>query len=144
MTVQTNSIRRFFLHYLEMVTVMFVGMFSLGMPADMLLRALGASMHGQHPARMLATMAFTMTAPMVAWMRYRGHAWRPNVEMAASMVVPTLVALALLWTGAVTGVGTLMVIEHVAMLAGMMLVMALRWEEYSGGHAHGAVQPAVA
>jgi hypothetical protein len=144
MTVQTNSIRRFFLHYVEMVTVMFVGMFALGMPADMLLRALGASMHGQHPTRMLATMAFTMTAPMVAWMRYRGHAWRPSVEMAASMVVPTLVVLTLLWTGAVTGVGTLMVIEHAAMLAGMLLVMALRPEEYSGGHAHGDAQPAAA
>jgi hypothetical protein len=66
------------------------------------------------------------------------------MEMAASMLIPTLVALVLLWTGAVTGVGTLMVIEHTAMLAGMLLVTALRFEEYSGSHAHGHAQPAVA
>jgi hypothetical protein len=76
---------------------------------------------------------------MVAWMRYRGHGWRPNLEMAASMVAPTLVAVALLSTGVATGVGTLMVFEHVAMLSCMLLAMALRWDEYSGaGHAHGA------
>ena len=40
-------------------------------------------------------MAFTMTVPMVAWMRYRGHSWQPTLEMAASMVIPTLIAIAL-------------------------------------------------
>jgi hypothetical protein len=127
-----------------MVIVMFAGMIALGVPADWVLKACGANMHGQHPTRMLATMAVTMTVPMVAWMRYRGHAWRPNMEMAASMLVPTLAVLILLWTGAATGIGTLMVIEHAAMLACMLLAMLLRSEEYSGGHTHGARRAAIA
>jgi hypothetical protein len=81
---------------------------------------------------------------MVAWMRYRGHAWRPNMEMAASMLSPTLAVLVLLWTGAATGIGTLMVIEHAAMLGCMLLAMVLRADEYSGGHTHGAARPAIA
>jgi hypothetical protein len=35
-------------------------------------------------------------------------------------------------------------IEHVAMLAGMLIAMLLRRDEYSGGHAHGAPHQAIA
>ena len=37
-----------------------------------------------------------------------------------------------------------MVIEHVAMLVGMLIAMLLRRDEYSGAHAHGAAQQAIA
>ena len=79
-------------------------------------------------------MAFTMTVPMVAWMRYRGHNWQPTLEMAASMVIPTLVAIALLAVD-VASFGTLMGLEHIAMLLGMLLAMLLRVDEYAG-HGH--------
>jgi hypothetical protein len=138
------SARRFARHYAEMVAAMFLGMFTLGMPADWLLRALGVSASGHHTTKMLATMAVTMTVPMVAWMRYRGHAWRPTLEMAASMLLPTLAVLVLLWTGVATSVGVLMVIEHVAMLTCMLLAMLGRLDEYAGaGHAHGTTRPVV-
>ena len=55
-----------------------------------------------------------------------GHGWRPNVEMALSMIVPTLGALSA--TGAVEDVGALLLIEHMAMLAGMFAVMVARPE----------------
>ena len=57
--------------------------------------------------------------------------------MAASMLVPTFAAMALAGTGIMAS-GSVMVVEHVAMLAGMLIVMLLRRDEYSGGHAHGA------
>ena len=88
-------------------------------------------------------MGVTMTVPMIAWMRFRGHAWRPTNEMAASMLIPTVAAMALAATGVMHG-GPLMGIEHVAMLAGMLVAMLLRREEYSGEHAHGAPQQAIA
>jgi hypothetical protein len=135
-----RSIRRFARHYVEMVAAMFIGMFALGKPADLVLQAFGASSSGHHSTR----MAVTMTIPMVAWMRYRGHAWRPTVEMSASMLVPTAAVLGLLWTGVATGMGTLMVLEHTAMLGCMLLAMLVRSDEYSGAHAHGAAQPAIA
>jgi hypothetical protein len=85
-----------------------------------------------------------MTVPMVAWMRYRGHAWRPINEMAASMLIPTFGAIALVGTGGMTG-GLAMIVEHVLMLAGMLVAMLLRRDEYSGaGHAHGAAQQPIA
>jgi hypothetical protein len=92
---------------------------------------------------MLFSMGVTMTVPMIAWMRFRGHAWRPTNEMAASMLIPTFAAMALVGTGVMKG-GSAMVIEHVVMLAGMLIAMVLRRDEYSGGHAHGAPQQAIA
>ena len=140
----THSTRVFFRHYAEMVAAMFLGMFALSKPADWLFSALGTSTSSQHPAMMLLSMGITMTVPMVAWMRYRGHAWRPTNEMAASMLVPTFAAIALVGTGVMTG-GSAMIAEHVVMLAGMLVAMLLRRDEYSGaGHAHGAAPKAIA
>ena len=139
MTPTKHPKRRFLRHYVEMVVVMFGGMVVLGAPAGWLFSALGTSWSRLSPALMLFAMAVTMTVPMVAWMRYRGHGWRPTGEMAASMFVPAFVAMALVWAGMGGGTGTLMVFEHVAMLAGMLVVMLLRRDEYSGsGHAHPA------
>ena len=139
----SHSTRHFFVHYAEMVAAMFIGMFALSKPADWLFSALGTSTSSQHPAMMLLSMGITMTLPMVAWMRYRGHGWRATNEMAASMLIPTFAAMALVATGTMSS-GSVMVLEHVAMLAGMLVAMLLRRDEYSGaGHAHGAAAQAI-
>jgi hypothetical protein len=138
------STRHFARHYIEMLVAMFLGMAVLGTPALMALGAAGVSsaeVQNDAPALMLFGMGVTMTAPMVGWMRYRGHGWPASAEMAASMFIPTFGVIALLWTGLVPEFGTLMAIEHVAMLPSMLVAMLLRREEYShGGHSHG--QPA--
>jgi hypothetical protein len=105
------------------------------------MRAAGTSwseLHTDAPALMLLAMAVTMTVPMVAWMGYRGHGRRANTEMSAAMFLPTFGVIALLWGGLVEDIGTLLVIEHVAMLLGMLAAMLLRPAEYSG-HGHGLV-----
>ena len=142
-SLTTHSTRRFFGHYAEMVAAMFIGMFALSKPADWLFGALGASTSSQHPVMMLLSMGVTMTVPMIAWMRYRGHAWRPTNEMAASMLIPTFAAMALVGTGVMAG-GSAMILEHVVMLGGMLIAMLLRRDEYSGGHAHHAAQQVIA
>lgn len=119
--------RRFALHYLEMVAVMIVGMGVLGM-----LVGLVVDVHGTGPK--LAEMGATMTVSMVAWMRVRGHAWRPCLEMGASMVLPTLATLALLGAGIVEDAGPLMGILHMVMLPAMLVAMLLRRDEYSCRH----------
>ena len=119
--------KHFVRHYVQMVVVMFVGMAVLWAPASALVDT--------HPTgTMLATMAATMTAPMVAWMRWRGHDWLPTLEMAASMVVPTLAMLALLAARVVTDAGVLLGVEHVAMLGGMLVAMLARRDEYAHHH----------
>ena len=125
-------------HYIEMVVAMFLGMAVLGTPAMLALGAAGVSsaeLHADAPALMLLGMGVTMTVPMVAWMRYRGHGWGPSNEMAASMLIPTAGVIGLLWSGLVTDIGSLLAIEHVVMLPAMLVAMLLRRDEYSG-HMH--------
>jgi flagellar biosynthetic protein FliP len=141
---ERRSTRRFFLHYAEMVAVMFLGMYVLMGPTGTLLGVLGTSWSGLSPAMNMFVMALTMTVPMIGWMRVRGHAWRPNAEMAASMLLPTFVVMVALGLG-LAGSGALMIPEHGAMLTCMLLAMLLRRDEYSGAtHAHCVTRRAVA
>jgi hypothetical protein len=131
-----GSVRHFVRHYVEMVVAMFLGMAVLGVPAGWAMGPLGTSwdeLHANAPAAMLFGMAVTMTAPMVAWMRYRGHGWRANAEMSASMFLPTFAVIGLLWGGLVEDIGVLLVVEHVAMLLSMLAAMLLRSAEYTRG-----------
>ena len=49
-------------------------------------------------------------------MRYRGHGWRADTAMSASMLVSTSIAIALLEASVVDDTGVPLVVEHVAML----------------------------
>jgi hypothetical protein len=137
-----RSTYRFVRHYAEMVVVMFAGMFVLMAPAGILFSAFGTSWSALSPAMNTFAMALTMTIPMVAWMRYRGHARRANIEMAASMLIPTFAVMGVLWADAAES-GSVMVPEHAGMLACMLVAMLLRRDEYSSPHVHGHA-PAVA
>ena len=140
--MQTNQrLIHFIRHYVEMVVAMFLGMFALGLPLGALLGVAGVDVAAwDTDARelMLLGMAFTMSVPMAAWMRYRGHGWAPVWEMTASMFVPSFAAIALLWGGLVEGTDALLYIQHIGMFPSMLAVMLLRLEEYTGhgGHAH--------
>jgi hypothetical protein len=126
-------------HFLEMVVAMFVGMFALGMPLAALLGAVGIDVSAwQTDARelLLLGMAFTMSVPMAAWMRYRGHGWAPVWEMTASMFVPSFAAIGLLWGGAVEDSEALLLVQHVGMLPSMLAVMLFRLDEYTGHGRH--------
>ena len=126
----SQSTKHFARHYVEMVVAMFAGMAVLGFPVDKAMVAMDAT----SDAFMFLGMATTMTAGMVAWMIHRGHGWRANVEMSASMFVPAFAVIGLLWAEVMTDVGALMVIEHVAMLVAMAGVMLLRPVEYLHHH----------
>ena len=128
--------KHFIRHYAEMVIAMFAGMAVLGLPAGWALDAMGATAD----EFMFLGMATTMTVPMVGWMLYRGHGWRANAEMSASMFVPAFAVIAALAGGVLTDIGVLMIVEHVAMLAAMAGVMLLRPEEYNHHHGHAQAQ----
>ena len=116
---------RFVVHYVEMLLAMFAGMLVLWMPLAALARPDATELE-------LTGMAFTMTVPMVAWMRYRGHGWAPAWEMTAAMFLPTFAAIALLWAGLVEDGHAPMMIQHVAMFPAMLVAMLLRRSEYTG------------
>jgi hypothetical protein len=127
----STSAKHFLRHYGEMVLAMFLGMAVLGLPADWAMRSIGAD----SDAFMFLEMATTMTVPMVGWMVYRGHGWRANAEMSASMFVPAFAVIGLLSTGILSDIGILMAAEHVVMLLAMAGVMLARPDEYIHHHA---------
>jgi hypothetical protein len=128
--------RHFIRHYVEMLIAMMLGMVVLGLPALAALAVFGVSsaeLRADAPAALLLGMALTMTAPMIAWMRHRGHGWAASGEMAAAMFLPTFGVIALGWGGVVSDIGDQLMIEHVAMLPAMLVAMLLRRDEYSHG-----------
>ena len=125
--------KTFIRHYVEMLIAMFIGMGVLaGLPA-------AAGFKPESSELALLWMATTMSVPMVAWMRYRGHGWAPDMEMTASMFIPSFAAIMFLWGGVVEERGTLMAIQHIGMFPAMLAAMLLRRDEYSGHHRHVAV-----
>jgi hypothetical protein len=125
---------RFVRHYAEMVVAMLLGMFVLGAALAAPLELAGVDVSGWRddaPELLLLGMAFTMTVPMVWWMRHRGHGWAPCWEMSAAMFVPSFVAIGLYWGSAVSESHALLMIQHTAMFPLMFAVMLLRWDEYA-------------
>jgi flagellar biosynthetic protein FliP len=126
---------RFTRHLLEMVAAMMLGMGVLGL----VLWALGEPPGYANLLVQYGLMGAFMAAPMVGWMRYRGHSWSDGGEMTAAMLVPMLAPVALVQLGvAVPGLseGSLMVISHVVMIAGMVALMLYRFDRYAHG-SHG-------
>jgi hypothetical protein len=129
---------RFVRHALEMTVAMLVGMVVLGLAFRQLHLALfrtgfDDAWH-RHTELAVFAMAFNMTLPMVALMRYRGHSWERGGEMAAAMFVPAVPLLVLLWLGVISAY-LVFPLQMVLMLPSMMLAMLYRADEYAG-HAH--------
>ena len=75
-------------------------------------------------------MATNMTVFMSAWMKFRGHGWRPIAEMGAAMYLPFVVLFVPMELGLITS-GAMYLWGHVLMLFAMAGVMALRPAEYA-------------
>jgi hypothetical protein len=74
------SARTFIQHYLEMLLAMFVGM----LPFEAIVLMAGSStgeLGENNLVALLLGMTVSMTVPMVAWMRHRGHSWQLSLEM---------------------------------------------------------------
>jgi hypothetical protein len=90
---------------------------------------------GQLPVLSLAVVTFSMTAPMVAWMRFRGMDWRLVNEMTAAMIILAVVLLAAGLVGFVP-MGQLPLLEHALMMPVMLVPMLLRADQYAGRSGH--------
>jgi hypothetical protein len=119
----------FFRHLFEMLLAMMLGMFIGG---AMFVTATGipaAEAIENHSVAWVSVMAFSMTAPMVAWMRYRGHGWSMCLEMAAAMIAPAIplciLRVADLISGGICGIYCLL------SLVAMVGVMVYRRDYYS-------------
>jgi hypothetical protein len=126
----------FVLHFFEMCVPMCIG-FAVG---DLVYFG-AASLVGysepfhELPELSLAIVTFNMTAPMVAWMRFRGMPGRETAEMGAAMVILAILLLGAGWAG-IAAMSTLPWLAHGLMMPAMLPPMLLRFGLYSG-HAMG-------
>ena len=131
---RTSGNGLFVRHLLEMGLAMMVGMIASaaiflsaeGMTAEEALR--------RHAVLFVVVQAFGMTVAMVAWMRYRGHAWRSCSEMAAAMVVPAIALICLRLLGVISG--PICGVYCASTVVAMVLVMLYRRSDH-GGNAKG-------
>jgi hypothetical protein len=122
----------FVLHFFEMCMPMCIG-WAVG---DIVYFALAAQLGSSDPFTdwpqlSLIVVTFTMTAPMVAWMRFRGMPRRPIAEMAAAMAI---LALLILLAGGIgiVAMETLPWLAHGLMMPAMLVPMLLRLDLYTG------------
>jgi hypothetical protein len=127
----------FLLHYFEMCAPMCIG-FALG---DLLYFWAAEQQGYSEPFRQLPMLSvlivtLTMTAPMTAWMLFRGMPRRATAEMSAVMPALAIVLLALGWL-AIVPKSHLALLEHGLMMLAMLVPMFFRLELYTGrtGHA---------
>ncbi|GAB3589313.1 hypothetical protein GCM10027446_01320 [Angustibacter peucedani] len=121
-------------HYVEMVISMVVGMMALHPLWEVGLGAVGLADALNRAIVMALVMATDMSVGMAAWMRYRGHLWRPVLEMSATMFLPFAVLLPAVWAGAMSG-SAMIAGGHLLMLPAMLALMLWRRDEYGhGGH----------
>ena len=129
-TTHHLSAKKFTVHFLEMVVAMAVGMVALHPVWTLVLDAVGAPGLMDNPYTGALIMATNMTVAMSAWMKIRGHRWRPIAEMGAAMYLPFLVLFVPLALGLID-TGALMIWGHVLMLPAMAAAMLLRPSEYA-------------
>jgi uncharacterized membrane protein YfcA len=120
----------FLRHLLEMTLAMMIGMIA---GATVFLTAVGTTLDQalrQYPVPFTLVMAFSMTVSMVAWMRHRGHAWKPCAEMAGAMVVPAIPLICLRLADVISG--PICGLYCALTILAMVLVMLYRRSEYGG------------
>jgi hypothetical protein len=123
---------RFTRHILEMVVAMMTGMAVLSVA----LAVLGEPPGYSNLLLKYGLMGAFMAAPMVGWMRFRGHSMSDGLEMTAAMLLPMFaLVVPVEWGVAVPGLseGSIMMLSHVAMIAGMVALMLYRRDRYAHG-----------
>jgi hypothetical protein len=131
-----GKLGRFTLHFFEMCAPMCVG-FAIG---DVIYFWTAGKFGYSHPFRDLPELSvlvitFTMTAPMVAWMVYRGMPRRAIAEMAAVMPVLGAALLVFGWLSVLPR-GDLALWEHGLMMPAMLVPMFLRLDLYTSKHSY--------
>lgn len=132
-----KSAARFGLHVAEMCVVMCVSLGILGLLFFGAAAVLGFSADGwqQAPELSVLVVAAVLAGSMVLWMRFRGMAWRPTVEMAGAAIAAGVLVIVAYWLGIIALGDLLPSVCGVACLA-MIGVMLFRVRLYSGHHAH--------
>jgi hypothetical protein len=131
-----SQVGRFLLHFLEMQIPMGLGMAVFAV----LIRQLRASSYAvafQSGSDLSILLdGLLMTAPMLAWMVFRGHGWRHSLEMGAAMITPGIVIILLGWLGVGAYLPWLAKAACGVMCLGMLVYMVFRFDHFTGQAGH--------
>jgi flagellar biosynthetic protein FliP len=119
--------RNFSLHLGEMFLAMVVGMAALDAVFEGFLALAGTSyavLVDDAPTAVALILMFNMTAPMLLWMRIRGHEASELSVMGAAMVVVGALTVFLLWLSAIDA-GAICGVECGLMIPAMIAAMLL-------------------
>jgi hypothetical protein len=126
------QVGHFVRHFLEMCLPMCLG-FAIG---DAIYFGAASVLGYPEPFRelpelSLAIVTFNMTAPMAAWMRFRGMPTKATAEMSAAMVMLAIGLLCIGWLGVVR-MSALPLLAHGLMMPAMLIPMLRRLDLYTG------------
>jgi hypothetical protein len=131
-----SQVGRFVLHYFEMCLPMCLGFLGGDLAYFWAAGLFGYSEpFSELPVLSVLVVTFSMTAPMTAWMLFRGMPRRAIVEMSAAMPVLAIVLLGFGWFGLVP-MGNLILLEHGLMMPVMLVPMLFRLDLYTGHIEH--------
>jgi hypothetical protein len=139
-----TRVGHFVAHFVEMCVAMCLGLAVLDLAYVWVAGQVGiADPFRQLPGLSVAIVAFNMTAPMAAWMRFRGMAWDLIAEMSAAMVAEAILilgayGLGILPNATVNGQTALWSWQHGLMMPVMLVPMLLRLDHYTGSMRHHA------
>ena len=128
-------------HFLEMCVAMCVGGAALAVVVFAVVPALigDPNLRESYPELSLLLIAVILTLPMAAWMRFRGMAWRPILEMSAVPFGLAILLIGFVWVGVAPA--SALQIEFGSFCgvtcAGMFVVMLFRLDMYTGRTGHG-------
>jgi len=127
-----GQIGHFVVHYFEMCVPMCVGFVVLDLAYFWAAGLAGyTNPFRQLPELSVLVVGFNMTAPMAAFMLYRGMPRRATAEMSAAMAAWAFALLALGWL-TILPKENLAVVEHGLMMPIMLIPMLFRLDLYTG------------
>ena len=131
-TTGLEQVGHFALRSVEMCAAMCIG-FAVGDALYFWLANLAgySKPFSELPVLSVVLVTVFMTAPMTAWMVYRGMPVRAIVEMSGAMPILAFALLALGWIGALA-MSSLALAEHALMMPAMLIPMLLDLDLYTG------------
>jgi hypothetical protein len=125
----------FLRHYVEMLLVCCIGGFTLNFLFFTGIARVGyPNFVQQFPDLSILLIAILLAVPMLIWMRFRSHEWRPTLEMAGEPIVLGFLLITASWISIIPKVEMLPLLKGLVCPA-MLIPMIIRLDLYSSNHA---------
>jgi hypothetical protein len=126
----------FLWHFVEMCLAMCIGGIALNVLFFWFAERLGyANLFERFPEFSLLMVGINLAIPMTAW--FRGHEWRPTLEMASTSIILPLLLIGAAWLSIIPSDSQLELLKRLACPV-MLIPMLLRIDLYIGHRHHAA------